>query len=130
MEKIEWGESIQSGIPEIDQRNKQFVDGVNQLIKYIYIQAERETLGICRILSDFADYASRHFRHEEAYLHDKLNDLEYSDHRDRHLFFEGFLRDPVFQNDDVGQCDIEELSDFLAEWVDFHIRHLDKNIRP
>ena len=125
MGKIAWNRYFQMGITGIDRRNKQFIEKMNELIDTIRL--EKDLLQIKTILSDFANHVHLHFRLEEAYLRDRLNDSEYLDHRERHLFFENFLRNPHLKSNTINQPETEELSDFLADWVNFHIQYLDKN---
>jgi hemerythrin-like metal-binding protein len=124
MRKIVWDERLQMGIADVDQQNRQFVETINELIGAI--QQEKNLLRIKSLLSDSVNHVNRHFEFEEAYLRNRLDPLEYSDHRERHLFFEDFLRNPLLNSDEENQFNVEELADFLADWVAFHIQHLDK----
>ena len=125
MRKIVWDRRFQMGIPNVDQRNRQFIEKINGLIETI--QKEKDSLRIKALLSDFADHVNQHFRLEEACLRNRIDTLQYSDHRERHLFFENFLRTPLLESSGENQPDTEELSDFLADWVVFHIQYLDEN---
>ena len=125
MPKIEWNKRFQLGIQDIDQRNRVFVEKINGLIETI--RKEKDLLRVNALLSDFANHVNQHFRLEETYLREKLDTLQYSDHRERHLFFEDFLHNPLLKSDGENKLDTEELSDFLADWIVFHIQNLDKN---
>lgn len=125
MRKIEWDRRFQLGIRDIDDRNKRFIEKINGLIETI--RKEKDLLRVEVLLSDFSNHVNQHFRLEETFLREKLDDTQYFDHKERHLFFEDFLRTPLLKSSGENKTDTEELSDFLADWIIFHIQNLDKN---
>lgn len=125
MGKIAWDRRFQVGIFDVDQRNRNFIEKINELIDIL--RNENDFLRIRILLSDFSEHAHQHFQLEERYLCSRLDALEYSDHCERHLFFENFLRTPLLSNNGENQPDSEELADFLTDWVAFHVQYLDKD---
>lgn len=124
MGKIVWDERLEIGIFCIDKKNHCFIENINELIDVITFCHSRPE--IIEHTSNFAVYTSQHFRDEEKYLKRFINGLDFRDHRQRHLFFEDFLRVPFLSSVDDKKLDILEMIDFIADWVTFHIQYLDK----
>lgn len=121
MWKIEYEQSLRSGVEDIDWCNRYLIEIFNKLTGIIL--KEKNTDNIKALLVNFADEVSPYFRIEESYWRERLDELEYLDHKERHLFFEESLRDPVLRST-AGHADIEELVGFLRDWLVFHIKYL------
>lgn len=111
-------------VPCRGPQNKHLEEQTNLLISQL--QRQTEVPAVRELLSHFADCFDQSFRSEESYYENILEESEISDHRERHLFFINYLRDPVLVRHNDLQCSIEELSRFLKDWIDFHVHHLDK----
>lgn len=125
MGKIEWNRHFQTGIQEVDSRNEQFIHNMNEMLDTI--RHEKNAFRLKRLLNKLADHIRQHFLAEEVRLREKLNEVEYSDHKNRHLFIEDFLRTPFLLKPDCYHYTVEEVSDFLEEWFTVHIQYLDKD---
>lgn len=119
MKTINWDNSFETGIQSLDHRNRNYIDKLNGLIRAI----QANPLQIKELLGDFLPYARRHFGAEEFYLARTVDAAAFADHRRRHRFFQEFLSQPLL-DDSFGA---EEVCGFLADWTEFHIRHLDKD---
>jgi len=117
-------EHLETGMTEIDQHQKDFLRKANILIERI--RKETALSDVKKLLSMMADETENYFETEEEYLLKILNRFELSDHRERHQFFVEFLRSPILTTTDDASCDMEELTAFIVDWINFHINQLDK----
>ncbi len=124
MENLKWDKQFQCGVREIDEQHQCLIHELDRLIQAI--QHETNRLRVKCLLADFSEKVHDHFRFEEQYLRDRLDPAAYSDHIERHLFFEDFLRHPIFRATGDERIDTQEYAVFLVDWLSFHIRTLDK----
>jgi hemerythrin len=108
------------------QRSKEFLEKMDQLIRNLCNETKLPV--VINLLSNFADYAGQYFRDEEAYYSRRLDHCEFIDHRERHLFLESYLQEPILKSNEKNQCDTKELCEFLIDWIRFHIQHVDENV--
>lgn len=64
---LRWTDSLNIGIPEIDQQHKQLIDQMNLL--YDAIQKDKGTQEIKNIMTFLQSYINQHFGYEETCMH-------------------------------------------------------------
>ncbi len=122
-----WDESLMVGIAEIDRQHKLLVDIVNELYYEAGQNSDHKMLG--RILQGLVEYTKTHFTYEEGLLAmHGYPDL--GPHQVKHkklvariMEFQG----RVTANDEAV---LEELLQFLKNWLASHIQGTDKKYVP
>ena len=122
-----WDESFMVGISEIDRQHKLLVDIVNELYYEAGQKRGHEMLG--RILNGLVEYTKTHFTYEEGLMAmHNYPDLEAHQAKHKKLVarvmeFQG----RVTANDETV---LEELLQFLKDWLAHHIQGTDKKYAP
>jgi len=122
-----WDESLMIGVAEIDRQHKLLVDIVNELYYEAGNNSGHDMLG--RILSGLVEYTKTHFTYEEGLLAmHGYPDLEAHQAKHKKLVsrimeFHGRV---TARDDSV----IEELLQFLKDWLTRHIQGTDKKYAP
>ena len=81
-----------------------------------------------RILSDLSDYTQKHFADEEQYM-ESINYPELPEQKKAHQIFIDKLEGiDLYSLDDNQQEYLEELIEFLLNWLSVHILNMDKRI--
>ena len=126
MEKIEWKDDYNIGIPQIDKQHRQLVKLINRLC-----EAENEGGMISYVFDDLDLYVKEHFRAEE----ELLRAFEYEDfdaHKEEHRTFEGWLS-AVRQSFNLGGASsgliAESMNAYLRNWLINHILESDMAYR-
>jgi len=120
---LEWDESFNLNISEIDQQHQMLVSMINDI--YTARQFEKEKEELSKLLNRMSVYAAFHFAKEE----DLLESFGYPDtekHIQEHSDFEKKVFD--FENDFAdGKVDLSmDVMKFLGNWLAEHIKGSDK----
>ncbi len=127
LQLFRWDESFMVGIAEIDRQHKLLVDIVNELYYEASQKRGHEMLG--RILAGLVEYTKTHFTYEEGLMAmHGYPDLEAHQAKHKKLVarvmeFQG----RVTAND---ESVLEELLQFLKDWLAHHIQGTDKKYVP
>ncbi len=127
LQLFRWDESFMVGIAEIDRQHKLLVDIVNELYYEANQKRGHEMLG--RILAGLVEYTKTHFTYEEGLMAmHGYPDLEAHQAKHKKLVarvmeFQG----RVTAND---ESVLEELLQFLKDWLAHHIQGTDKKYVP
>ena len=123
MALIEWNDSYNIDIAEIDDQHKLLVQIINNLHNAITTNKNPEVIG--DIIDKINDYANFHFRTEEIYF-DEYGYTEAEDHILKHNEFREKAKEfkQKFQNDENGVGD--EVLDYLEKWLIEHIQGEDQ----
>lgn len=117
------------GIEKIDREHQklfEIIADANQVISAEFVHDKYDE--IMRIIGELKDYTREHFRDEEAYM-EKISYPELEAQKKAHEVFETKLAEiDLDQIDDHQQEYLEELIDFLLNWLSVHILHMDKRI--
>ncbi|NLY74586.1 MAG: bacteriohemerythrin [Firmicutes bacterium] len=125
---VRWvDEKYSVNIGEINQQHQRLIGIINEVYQAKVENQNRNT--IAGILEKMVDYTKTHFQTEEELMaeHD-FPELE--PHRNAHQFFVtkvGEFSRKFSMNDD---SIIEEMLDFLKEWLLKHIMEMDKRYAP
>ncbi len=122
-----WDESFMVGISEIDRQHKLLVDIVNELYYEAGQKRGHEMLG--RILGGLVEYTKTHFTYEEGLMAmHGYPDLENHQAKHRKLVAKVMeFQGRVTAND---ESVLEELLQFLKDWLAHHIQGTDKKYVP
>jgi hemerythrin-like metal-binding protein len=125
MISIEWKKSYDTGIALLDTQNKHFIEKINLLFE---LQDNNPEPGfLCEAFCSTLEYAREHFRQEEIFL-ERLNPDGLFEHCQQHYLFQQNLYNSFKESIKGGKKAICELNQFIRDWIDFHITHLDQNI--
>ncbi|MBU1101174.1 MAG: bacteriohemerythrin [Bacteroidetes bacterium] len=124
VEKIAWDEFFLVGVEEIDVQHKHMVELVNKAVIRANEYQEREELA--PLLEDLWFYAKWHFSCEES-LMKILGYPEADSHQKIHNELLDELDDKV-EKVLEGYCDLQELRDFLFDWLGRHAHKEDRDL--
>ena len=121
-ESIEWKESYNIGIEEIDLQHKYFVSLIKRLSKAM--KESNDNMFCQNLLNELVKYAQFHFVSEENFLY--LMKYEHIDeHRNHHANLLGALGNQIglFQ---ISSISSEEIITFLWDWFVSHTQIEDR----
>lgn len=124
MVKIEWNESLSTGIELVDEQHKMLLEKLNNISEAIENQQGVDV--IIRTLDFMMDYTDFHFGTEENHMeNNQYPRIEY--HKRMHKEFVDSLKNMVteFREDGATQRLAESVNIFLFNWLVTHIRGVD-----
>lgn len=124
IEKIAWDEFFLVGVEEIDVQHKQLVNLVNKAVNVANGYHDKEELA--PLLEDLWFYSKWHFSCEES-LMKILGYADYESHRQVHNDLLDVLDERV-EKVLEGYCDLQELRDFLFDWLGRHAHKEDREL--
>lgn len=118
-----------TGIELVDQEHQRLFEIIADANKVIHAELLHDKYDeIMRILSELKDYTQEHFRDEEACM-EEMGYPGLSEQKKAHeAFVEKLAEVNLDSMDDNQQEYLEELIDFLLNWLSVHILHMDKKI--
>lgn len=120
---LDWSDSFNTGIKEVDSQHKTLVKLLNQL--HQAIQQHQSKDASRQILDELADYTHTHFSLEESLMR-MSHYADYPSHKKQHADLIGQVQ-ALQQKLDSGQASIGfELLHFLKTWLTHHISESDK----
>ena len=125
MSKIEWTQTFEVGLPDIDAQHKQLVDLGNGLIQAMSIGMDRHILQ--EIFLELRDAACRHFVDEETYM----QRIGYPGLAQQKACHEQMARDmDHFWKQVTGPESIspDEVNQFIQGWIIKHIEEKDADM--
>ena len=127
MPKVEWTESLNLGIKDVDEQHRAFLDIVNELLAAMQEKKAHHIQG--EIIDKLIGYAFYHFTKEERYLNES-NYPGTAEHKKQHEAFVDKLT--KFKNDLANEkitLNIEMIN-FMNSWWINHIKVSDKKYLP
>ncbi|HET6923408.1 MAG TPA: bacteriohemerythrin [Anaeromyxobacteraceae bacterium] len=120
---IPWTESLEIGIPEIDQQHQELFLRLERLLRGI-VGGEREEVG--RLLEFLGHYVVSHFGAEERWMI-QSGYPDYPHHKAEHdRFMQDFLRIQVeFEQKGPTVLMGMRVNNWVADWLRQHIIHVD-----
>jgi hemerythrin len=125
MSNISWDAKFRTGIPILDTQNKHFLEKVNLLSECLYNEVNNDSSS--RIFRDFLSYTQNHFKQEELF-YEQYDLQELDEHRQQHFLFQENLISFSSEVINEGPDALKGLTEFIQDWVVFHILYVDKNI--
>ena len=121
---LDWEESFELGVKDLDEHNRHLVDLLNQT--FVCRGSEVNHADLETIIEKLVDYSEYHFAAEEQWMSQKGQAGQ-----SRHLKEHGEFRRMVkgFQNDfRQGKKGLSnEVLDFLKSWLFEHVLYVDAN---
>jgi hemerythrin len=124
MEKIQWRDSLSTGINVIDNQHKQWIEYYNNIVESVTSQQSQTQ--ISKTLSFLIDYAEKHFASEEKYM--SVNNYPgFPAHKSMHDGLRTTLSTLVREYEEEGATTqlSKAVETFLGHWLIQHIRQVD-----
>lgn len=127
--KYKFTKDYLTGIEAIDKEHAHLFELANKTYDLVQNQLITDKYDkIIHLLEELRDYTKTHFKHEEEYM-EKMSYKHIWSERHQHLTFIKKLDDiDLAALDDSQQEHIEEILDFLAKWLQGHIKGADRKI--
>lgn len=127
VEVFPWNKNFETGVPKIDVQHQRLVELLNVLAGHLAYQSDVPTLN--NVFNDLAEYAIYHFQEEEQIWREYFPDDAWeAKHKNEHRRFltsvNRIMADKTLRP--LEQM-IEEILNFLTQWLAFHI--LDNDMR-
>ena len=122
-----WTQSLELGIPMIDDQHKVLVDLINALHD-ASTAANPDRNAVTDVLEGLLDYTHNHFIVEEV-MFQKYSYPETNEHQAEHTSFTGKMMDWLTRFED-GEDVNNEVMDFLKDWLIHHICEEDRSYLP
>jgi len=127
MALIQWNEGLSVGVAEIDRQHQQLIKMINELNDAMRQGKGKEVLG--KIITGLANYTVTHFGTEEKYFA-QYGYPEADSHKKAHADFTKKVTE-FKSNFDQGRIGLSiEILDFLSDWLQKHIKVVDKKYGP
>jgi len=133
MKYIEWDETIELGIAEIDAQHQKLVEIVNKFFSAMTRAEGFQVLS--EILAELAEYGVYHFHTEEKYFQE-FNYKYAAEHKAQHQKFiekvqamQSALQGGKIKREGSNKILSVELWEFLKEWLLNHIKIEDQKYR-
>ncbi|WP_319763757.1 bacteriohemerythrin [Maridesulfovibrio sp.] len=122
MAGIEWNESLNLGIKELDKQHKELIGLVND---FLDAYGKGESAGaVDKILKQLKEYAVYHFNAEEKYM----EEIEYphlAEHRQLHAALKNSVKSMQSARFHLEEVSAEEIKALLSKWLIEHILRVD-----
>lgn len=118
-EFIKWQKKFSVGLADIDEQHKHFIKILND----VHAKREKKNDDLKDELNELVEYARIHFTTEEGYF----DNWKYP-YSDEHKQIHAKLISDVLKfkrRFDEGENIMEELTDFLKEWLEVHLKIYD-----
>ena len=127
--KYEFTEDYLTGIDTIDQEHARLFEIANETYDLMQDKLITDKYDkIVDLIHQLQDYTKTHFDHEEAFM-ESINYQHIWSERHQHAMFIKRLGEvDLTQVDDKQQEYVIHLLDFLAKWLQGHIKGMDKRI--
>ncbi|HOK44226.1 MAG TPA: bacteriohemerythrin [Thermoclostridium caenicola] len=126
---FEWKERYRLGIEEVDkQHRKLFEIGARAYELALLDNAFDRYDDIMAVLQELLDYAQYHFSYEEDFMR-KHNFEDLPNHTKEHNYFVAKVKSLLAREreiDEEQEQTLQEIADFLSEWVSTHIMFVDR----
>ena len=118
---FKWTKDLELGFKKIDEQHKQFIGIINRAYE---AKLDKDKKIGNEILNELIEFTRVHFTTEEKYF-EKCNYSGAGEHIAEHIkLTEKVLR--FKDNFDSGKCNCGEFLEFLKEWVEKHLKTMDK----
>ena len=127
MSLIDWNETLDLQIGEIDTQHRKLVDMINELNDAMHAGKGKQVVG--KILNGLIAYAGSHFKTEEQYF-DQLGYAGSAKHKAEHHAFVRRVTEfqQGYQSGRIGLT--TQVMNFLSDWLQSHIKGSDKQYVP
>ncbi len=123
MALINWTDSYNLNIKEIDQQHQKLAEMINDFYEQITQKSNKEL--ISDLIHKMKEYAKVHFATEEKLLH-QSNYKDLMEHKIKHQAFIDKVSDLETRYDSGKMILSFEITNFLKDWLITHIQKEDK----
>lgn len=124
---VAWDDSFKVGHQMIDSQHKRLFEIADELYNLTQASQERKDADTAIVLEDCAKYVNFHFGCEEKLMEDSAyGDIE--SHINQHKAFTSYVATLMSDFGRGNKVNLDELYDFIAEWLVNHICSEDKNL--
>jgi len=123
MALINWNDSYNLNIKEIDQQHQKLAEMINEFYDQITQKSNKEL--ISELIHKMKDYTKIHFATEEKLLH-QSNYKDLMEHKIKHQAFIDKVTDLETRYDNGKMILSFEITNFLKDWLITHIQKEDK----
>ncbi|HTH13904.1 MAG TPA: hemerythrin family protein, partial [Spirochaetia bacterium] len=124
---LTWNAGFLTHLPTVDAQHRQLVHLVNAFVSLLVEEDQNEVAAVA-VLEELVAYAGAHFEEEEQLMEDVGLDPRFLDlQRTAHQSFTARLV-RVLGHRPASSDTLRELAQFLVEWLQKHIIHLDQGI--
>jgi len=124
MEFVEWKESYNVGVKEIDIQHRGLFDLVNKLTKTNDYDPEGRYFLLTFI--EFIDYARLHFNTEERYMQE-ASYSRFEEHKQAHIDFLAIMKSYLEKLEKKQRNMENEILDYIKKWYSSHILGFDRD---
>ena len=127
MNKIEWDNSLATGIKSIDEEHKMLIERLNSVTEAIEKHLDEGT--IVKTLDFLLDYTDFHFSNEEKFISDNgYPGLEFQ--QEQHKKFKNSINQIIldYQEDGADKDIARQIYDLLFVWLKKHIMEVDHQL--
>ena len=124
---LDWSDSYNVGIDQIDRQHKKIVSFLNELYAAMQDGKGNDVLG--KVLSDLVVYTKTHFATEEK-LMERHNYPDFQNHKNVHEKMAAKVLDLNQQFRDGVVTSPIQITNFLKKWLTSHINDTDKKYGP
>jgi hemerythrin len=126
---ITWHEMYSTGHPELDAEHKQLIDQLNQLETALKEGAARDQ--IPRLLKFLADYAVKHFQHEESCMAQYRCPSALENKKAHAAFISKFskIQKEIQTNPKISTTQILDTHRELCDWIRSHMLKIDCQLK-
>ncbi|SHJ07029.1 hemerythrin-like metal-binding domain protein [Malonomonas rubra DSM 5091] len=122
--RIDWSDSLATGIPIVDRQHQGLIELINRLFKCMQDGGDRMLLG--QIIDELVDYTVNHFRTEED-LMQKTHYKDFQAHKQTHDNFVGQVGEYMQKLKDGERLAAADVYKFLKDWLISHIEKQDRD---
>lgn len=123
MKCIQWNESYNIGVKEVDNQHQKLIDIMNELCDAV--DSGKEGFVIEKVLNDLKEYAVEHFDLEEKYF-DQFDYEKADEHKGQHKAFCKKISDLIDLMMNEGESVSNETISFIADWFVNHTQTSDR----
>ena len=116
-----------TGIEQIDNEHRELFTLINQSIKMV---SETDDINAIakNLIAKLKDYASNHFKHEEEYMESIQYKKMFTQKIEHQAFIDKLDEIDLDDIDENSDQMIDDILEFLTNWLVEHILHTDKQI--
>jgi hemerythrin-like metal-binding protein len=119
MQAFEWSRLFETGLNDVDAQHRRLVDLLNSLASQLDDNVPAQ---IDALLGELARYTVYHFQCEENLMAEVgLDEVHVAGHRAAHQKFIAQVQAWMHTRNMAGQISTQQLVDYLANWLIFHI---------
>lgn len=127
--KYEFTKEYYTGVKSIDEQHAKLFEIANRAYDLLTNQFKTDKYDdIAAVLHELRDYTQYHFEHEEEYMKSINYPKRFSQMHQHAQFIEKLDSYDLDDIDENQQAGLLEILDFLASWLQGHIKGMDKRI--